>query len=267
MTTELLQFDNFKKQTLRGVCTFADEKVNHGLICVGGFERSGTTEKKFKVISDEMRHKGQAAFRYDATGLGLSDGSFEDITVKRMTRDLKDAIQAFKERIEIENLSVIAHSVSGCVIASLLQEEPKIFNKIILLAPALNQKELLRFYFVTKKMKVRHDKLKVKWSNYRDYLDEKAFQDDCQRLDKMTRANRISDKYFRENKDLDYAPLLKPFQEKILHIHGARDIKVPLESYDFDFHNRLIIDGADHDLERPDWMRQWMDEAVKFVMS
>lgn len=65
-------------------------------------------------------------------------------------------------------------------------------GKIVLIAPALNQRDLLRYWFVTGQMKKANPSIEITWQNYKDYLDEEDFLKDCQRDDKMTKANRIS---------------------------------------------------------------------------
>lgn len=65
-------------------------------------------------------------------------------------------------------------------------------GKIILIAPALNQRDLLRYWFVTGQMKKTNPSIEITWKNYKDNLNEEDFLKDCQRDDKMTKANYIS---------------------------------------------------------------------------
>jgi len=74
-----------------------------------------------------------------------------------------------------------------CPLALVLDKiEPRI-NKMVFIAPALNQKDLMRFYFVRDSMKQRGDSTKITWNNYKQYLDEEEFLRDCGRAGKMTR--------------------------------------------------------------------------------
>ena len=57
----------------------------------------------------------------------------------------------------------------------------------------------------------------------------------------------------------------KPFLDKILHIHGNKDAVVPLESVSVNFSNQIIVEGGDHDLEKPDQTKQWLEKVVEFL--
>lgn len=77
-----------------------------------------------------------------------------------------------------------------------------------------------------------------------------------------------------ENKDKDYSEIL-PVQgppldrlnveENILHIHGDSDDKVPLDSLGVEFKRKIIVKNGDHDLERPDMIKQWLLGTVSFL--
>lgn len=261
--TNLLQFKNSRGEFLRGI--FLHQENNKDLvIMVPGFERKATTEKKFKALSDELVKKGVDSFRFDYEGVGLSDGDFSRFNLKRLKDDLLDALREVKNKKNYQSISLAVHSISGCL-ASLVQEENK-FAKLILFGPALNQRELLRYYFVKNKMKKENPNIEISWENFRDYLDEEEFRKDIEREDKMTKENYISSNYFRENMDKDYAELFKN-TDNILLVHGDSDDKVPLESLNIDFSNKIIIKKGDHDLERPDMKSQWLGGVVKFLSS
>lgn len=95
---------------------------------------------------------------------------------------------------------------------------------------------------------------------------KKKFREDIERENKMTKENYISSDYFKENIDKDYAKLFKN-TDNILLVHGDSDNKVPLESLNIDFSNKIIVKKGDHDLERPDMMAQWLDGVIKFLSS
>jgi hypothetical protein len=222
----------------------------------GGFERSATTEKKFKKLADELIKNNISSFRFDYAGTGLSDGDFSKNTVKRMTDDFK---RAYKKIKKFETISVVAHSLSGCVIAAALKNNNN-FHRIVLIAPALNQKNLLRYWFVAQNFKNK----KITWDNFRRYLSEPAFLADCRKRGKMTKSNCISPDYFLENKDKDYSEYFAGL-DNVLLIHGDKDDKVPLKSLNIEFKNKIIVKGGDHDMERPDMFKQWIKKAVNFI--
>ncbi len=193
----------------------------------------------------------------DYSGCGLSDGDFAQTTVERMTDELLFVIKELKREVDLKSLVVVAHSLSACVVAKLFNK--KIFEKIILLAPALNQKELLRYWFVKSSSKEEID-----WTNYKYFLDTRQFEEDCKRKNRMTKSNFIESKYFLENKEMDYSEMLIGAQN-ILHIHGSKDDDVPLESVGTRFSNRLIIEGANHDLEKPNVFENWLKIIINFI--
>ena len=95
-----------------------------------------------------------------------------------------------------DRVIVVCHSLSACAVSLIAN----CFNKIVLFAPALNQKELLRYWFVDSLEKEKE----IDWRNYKQYLNEEEFLKDCMRSDKMTKANYISSNYFMEGEGKDY---------------------------------------------------------------
>lgn len=258
---KLIEFANKADDLLRGILVSSGDSAKVVLMC-GGFERSATTEKKFKALADRLIENNISSLRFDCAGCGLSDGDFSKTTVKRMTDDLRSAVEFLKEEAETENISLVCHSLSACAAGRVLDEAN--FKKIVLIAPALNQKDLLRYWFTVSAMEKQNPHIKINWSNFKNYLDEKRFQEDCLRTDKMTKSNYICSAYFLENKDKDYSSYFKNNQN-VLHIHGSEDDKVPLESLNVKFKNEIIVKGGGHDLERPDMFEQWINKAVEFI--
>lgn len=262
MKTKLIEFKNKEKETLRGILLTPEAKNDKAVLMCGGFERSTTTEKKFKTLADKLARLGITSFRFDYAGCGLSDGKFSDITVKKMSSEIKKALKVLKRKTKNENIIIIGHSLSGCAIAKLINKES--FGKIILLAPALNQKELRRLWFVISEMQKKDSSIKVTWQNYKNYLDEKAFKEDSGRVDKSTKEHYISSDYFIENAEKNYTELFND-TKNVLLIHGNKDEKVPFESITKDFENKLILDNADHDMEKPDIIEKWITKAIDFI--
>lgn len=170
--TKLVEFLNKTNDLLRGVLVSSGDSTRTVLMC-GGFERSATTEKKFKALADRLIEKNIPSLRFDCAGCGLSDGDFSKITVERMADDLRNAIDFLRKEVGAKNILVVCHSLSACVIASLLKEIN--FEKIILIAPALNQKDLLKYWFCASTMEKRNSNIEVNWGNFKNYLDEKQF--------------------------------------------------------------------------------------------
>ncbi len=260
--TKLLEFKNKKGNLLRGVF-IEPKKFNKCIIFIHGFERTAITEKKFKVLADKLAKKNIASFRFDFTGCGLSDGDFKYTTIKNQVGDFTKALNKIKKVIRQpsdKNISVIAHSMGACILAKYIKTSKNIFGNIVLLSPALNQAELLRYWFT----KSQNPKKKIAWKNYKKHLNEKAFMKDCERSDKMTKANYIAKNYFLENKNKDYSDIFTNLKNTLC-VHGDKDDKAPIENVSINFVNKILVKGGDHDLERPDIIKQWLNKVIKFI--
>lgn len=267
MKTKLLEFPNSENHILRGIISLPDEEAIKSVICLHGFERCSTTEKKFKKLSDSLVKNKVAVLRLDFAGCGLSDGDFTFTTIDKQANDFVVALTKLKNETGHKKIHIVAHSLGACVLAAKIDEIKEDIGKVILIAPALNQKDLLRYWFVTIQMKQSNSKIEITWQNFNQYLDETAFQQDCKRNDMMTRINYIDSKYFLEAKDFDFSKKFNDLSSRVLHIHGLKDNAVPIESINTKFENQIIIENGDHDLERPDLMTQWLDKAVDFLLK
>lgn len=264
ITTSLKEFP-ISRHIIRGILTHPNNDTNKIVICLHGFERCSSTESKFKKLSDALGLVGVASLRFDFSGCGLSDGDFKYTTISSQANEFKTIFDQITK--EYSEVSVIAHSLGACVIASQIEEVKQSLDKVILLAPALNQASLLRFWFTINKMKKISPEKNITWDNFEKFFDEKEFILDCQRTDKTTKANFINAEYFLQNMDADYSSKLISIKNKIIHIHGDCDITVPFESLNRRFKNMIIVNDGDHDLEKPKSMDQWLNKAVDFIMG
>ena len=254
---KIIEFKNKKGEILRGLLSEAKSSV--GVVFVHGFERT-TVESKFKSLSDRLN--GQLnTFRFDFAGCGLSDGTFFDFDLKKAVDDLRSAIKNFVKETGVNTIHLIGHSVGACIILKFLKEQDNSnIDKVVLIAPSLNQKELMRYRFV----KGANKDKEITWSNYGDYLNEKDFIKDVNVKQKMLKHHLISKSYFLENYKIDYNNYLEELEQHVYAIHGNRDDKVPMESNILK--PRIIVRGGDHDLERPDMISQWLDKTTNFLL-
>lgn len=256
--TTLIEFNNNQGETLRGVLVKTINK-DTVVLMLGGFERTATTEKKFKVLADKLADFHIDSFRFDATDCGLSDGDFYNMTTESLSKDL---LLAYNYLISLgyKKISFVVHSLSACALALLINKID--FEKAILIAPALNQKDLLRLWYAQKNSKDKN----INWNNYKNNYQEDGFVNSLQ-VDLLTKTHKLSKEYRLNNQDLDYSDLFNDVNNKLLLIHGTNDDKVPVESLKIEFVNKLIIDNADHDLEVPGVIEQWLDKAVEFIIK
>ncbi|NMB57507.1 alpha/beta hydrolase [Candidatus Beckwithbacteria bacterium] len=261
--TKLIEIKNKEQEILRGLL-IENKQASKIVICIHGFEASGIAEKKFKIFSDELIKNNIASLRFDFSACGASDGNFEDVSVEKQTQEFARILATIKEKYQ--DISVCAHSLGTCVLASFLKNNPNSdFRKIILMAPALNQKVIIEYLYVLKTNPSNPD---INWHNYHDFFNKTEFSKEIQQKTLTTKRNYIPQKYLLENMDKNYSDIFKKLKLKnILHIHGDQDKTAPLQILDYKFPNCIIVKKGDHHLERPDMMRQWLKPALSFIIN
>jgi len=256
-----LEFKNKKQEVLRGVVFEGKEKT--GIVFIHGFERK-SSEKKFKNILDEIKRKYYSFF-FDFSGCGLSDGSFKDLTVKKLTNELDSAINIFCEKFKLDKILLVAHSLGCAVVLNYLKDNISKVSKVVFLAPGLNQKELQKYWFVKRRFKEKE----ITWENFKEYFDsnvEKSYMEDINIPERETKEHVLSNEYFLENVDIDYQDILKS-PNNILIVHGDADDKVPIASNDKLPENikTIVVEKGDHDLEKPSIVKKYLQSVIEFL--
>ncbi len=261
MQTQLLEIKKTGNDYFRAILTTNRNTTNEIAFLLAGFENPATTEKKFKILADELAKADIASLRIDFEGVGLSDGNFSDFCLDSMKQDLKLLKGHIANNYNFKNQFLVTHSLASVV----APDFAKSFDKFVLIAPALNQKELLRFWFTRDRMKNENPKVLVNLNNYKQYLDEDLFQKELSRKDKMTRRNYFPMKYFNEVSDKDFSTGFEKINSKSLVILGEADQDVPIESIKFEINNKFVVKGGDHNLERPKILEGWVREVVRYL--
>ncbi len=267
MNIRLVEFKNNNDNFLRGIAVVPEVVTGRGAVFLQGFERNATVEKKFRRMADALAARGIVSLRYDAAGCGLSDGDFSKTTLLARADELMVAVGYLRKEFAVDKISFVAHSLGVCAIALKLKYLEGTADKMVFIAPALNQRELLRYYFVRDSMNAKNFSVEISWSNWQNYFNEKKFLADCNRPARMMRDNYLAPDYFLEAAKIDLSNYFDKIKEMILHVHGEADRSVPLESLNTEFHNRIIVPAGDHDLERPIFFEQWFPQAVDFLAS
>ncbi|MCX6808972.1 MAG: alpha/beta hydrolase [Candidatus Berkelbacteria bacterium] len=262
--TKLIEFKNREGETLRGLIDEAPGTM--AVVFLHGFERT-TIEPKFKNIVDRLKGKF-TLFRFDFTGTGMSDGDFSVTTVEKLSSDLEAAIRALQsDQSEVKKIKFVTHSLGAVVATLYLRENPEKVEKILAMAPAYNQKELQRYWFVRSEMKKADPPVEISWDNYKDYLDENAFFEYC-RSDRMSKAHLLQSAYSEEVAETDYQILLdEDVTRKLMIVQSVLDDKVPFHSNNQlpAEINLLKLEIGDHDLESPKAVEKYLDKVLEFI--
>ena len=187
---KLVEFGESQKGVLRGVLQDPKKDSSKGVIFVGGFERAGTAEPKFRDLASQLYDANVPSLRFDFSGLGLSERGFVGSTVDNWTGEFGSAYDALVSNTGVTDVYVIAHSLGACIVGKFLEARPGTLKGGVLIAPAFNQRDLMRYWFVSGQYKKDPD-IEVTWGNYRDLLDEDAFQKDAQNSSKKSKYNVI----------------------------------------------------------------------------
>ena len=262
----LVEFTNNRQIVIRAILIEKpDEKSDLALVCVPGFEGLGSTAPKFIHLIDQLRQSSISCFvRYDPTGIGLSDGNYRDTFIETLVDDLSTVMNSLLKTYQ--RFIFVGHSLGSCVISEYLRQNRQVqVENLILLAPALNQSELHRYWYMMENHRCSS------WTEFQQIFNEDEFQNYLKTTPvdgyRSARSHRISYRFVRECSAKNYSLTLKEFYSKILLVNGDRDPVVPLESIKDEFPHRLIVSSDDHDLERPDILEQWVSHVVKCIFS
>jgi len=174
-----------------------------------------------------------AVFRFDFSGHGDSTGELEEIGIEKQVEELKAAYGASikNRRINKKRIAVLGHSL-GALITVLFQAKDKKAKTLILLSPALQQRELTREWHTAEEIKL--------WKK-QGYLD--------------TPKGRIGIQYFKEAMRKDWSDVASQIKIPTLIIHGKEDDDVPMK-YPREVMRKLggkkkleVVKGADHHFE------------------
>ncbi|MEF2175871.1 MAG: hypothetical protein V3575_05340, partial [Candidatus Absconditabacteria bacterium] len=161
---------------------------------------------------------------------------------------------------------IVAHSYGACIISSMIER----FEKIALISPAFNQKELNKYWFTKQYMKKNHPTTEVNWSNFNILLNENScfllnkYEEFVYFTKRSTKYNYISNKHLLSVWDKDYSGYFHGYEDKVLHIHGEMDDVVPLQSLNISFQNQFIVKNGDHDIESKDLVASWSSQLFDF---
>jgi len=228
-----VDFLNAKKEKLAGVLTLPKYTTNlPGVIICHGFAKT-KSDRKFVELSRFLADKGLASLRFDFSGHGESEGDFEKLTMQKEVGDLAAAFNFLskQKRINGSKIAIVGHSLAGAV-AVLFQAQYQKANTLVLLVPALQQKELIGQWYSRKQITLCQKER---------YID--------------TSRGRIGIGYLNEAMAFNWREAVEKIASPVLIIHGQKDEDVPLK-YSRELLKAIkadkkleIIESADHALE------------------
>lgn len=228
-------------ERLYGILTLPPgrKKVPAVIMCHGF---AGTkSERKFVELARALAKENIASLRFDFSGCGDSEGSLENMSIGKQTRELFIAREFLKEKSRInEKIGLFGHSLGALIACWNVSVFPDRTEAFVFATPALNQKELIKIWYSEEERDL--------WKKQR-YLD--------------TPKGRIGVNYLKEAERFNYRPT------SVLMLHGSNDKDVPIE-----FSEQLIskardihlirIPDADHKLESYKAKKEIINHSVKW---
>lgn len=206
----------------------------------------GKSIRKFVETGRRFAQNGVAVLRFDFSGCGDSEGDFKNMSIRREVEDLKNAFKflAKQPKIDKKRIGFLGYSL-GALIACLFQIENSVAKSLVLVAPALDQENLIRIWLTPSAVR--------KWRK-KGYADMPKY--------------RIGTQYLNEAKN--YTSLASKIKAPVLIIHGSKDEDIPLR-----FSRRLlklfagkkkmiIVKGADHSFESYSALKELINYSLKW---
>jgi pimeloyl-ACP methyl ester carboxylesterase len=209
------------------------------IVFLADFNRAGTDDMKFNVIAGKL---DLPCVTFDYAGLGRSLGNTLDFTVSKATEDFRQVIASLRAS-GFKKFYAVAHSLGACVLGKYLATGGDFVEKAILLAPALNQWALLRYWFTRSFFPEEN----IGWESYLAKFYQAGEEEFLKWCSKAWRAgdNDYGADYRQENREADYSGCFSDFS-RIACIHGSNDVVVPEQSVKIRS-DRVFYLRADHD--------------------
>lgn len=239
-------FKNSEGKRLWGVLSLQKSNKKFSAVIIAHGFSGGKSDRKFVKIARKFAQNGIAVLRFDFSGCGDSEGNFENISISQEIKDLKAAYKFLikQPNIDKKRIGFLGYSL-GALIACLFQIKNPVARTLVLVAPALDQKNLIKIWYTPQEIK--------KWQK-QGYFD--------------TPKHRIGVQYLDEAED--YTPIGFNINIPTLIIHGKKDEDVSLK-----FSRKLlkvlagkkkitIIKDGDHSFESYQASKELINYSLKW---
>jgi len=226
-----------KGETLRGDFYIPDIKLPPAVII---FHGSGSTGDSLIFLADKLAQNGIFAFHFNFRGCGKSDGNFLDQTINDALLDARTAVKLLLEQeIDKDRIGICGSSFGGDIATLLLPEFT--IKSLVLKAPAALNFPLDKNILIKGGIEKEWEYL----SNIRNWENAVNFKN------------------------------LAEFKGNLLIIKAGKDDNVPSNMVDKFYSSAVkaedkkmeVVDGADHRLSNPKWVREFTDLALAWFMN
>ena len=242
-----MNFLNKRKEKLSYILDLPKKGSNFpGIILCHGFAKA-KSDKKFVQLSKALTKQGIAVFRFDFSGHGFSEGSIENLDIVFQAEEIKSAYDVFlqNKKINKKKIIILGHSL-GALSVVLFQLKYKLAKGLILVSPALCQKELIKKWYTKQEIYL--------WRK-QEFLE--------------TKKGRLGIKYLNQALLKDWQNTASRIKIPVLLIHGKKDEDIPVK-YTKNLFSKLncektlkIIESAEHHFKN----KQSRDKLIKIVVD
>jgi len=198
---------NNKNQQLVGILhkPKTKKKVPLVIVCHGFW--ASKTRPRFVELGRELEKNDIATLRFDFAGCGDSQGDFKKTNLYDEIKDL-ESVYKFVKKLKFINknkIGIYAESF-GTIVATLFINKHSKIKTLVLLAPALNQKYLIKSLYTREEIKF--------WKK-NNYLDIKK--------------GRVGIKWLTAVENKDFSNEAEKIKMPTLVVFGSKDKVVPLK--------------------------------------
>jgi len=239
---------NKNGEKLAGVFHKVNDKKEVVIICPGW--PGGKDTELIKSVSEKLEEINTNSFKFDFSGLGESEGKFEESTASKEKEDLNSVIKYFKEKEY--KIGLIGHSL-GSLIIVIYASKNKDIDFLISISSKSKTKGSLNNYYKEQQEKIKNNEF--------FYYNEKRYGTKF----------KVFPKYFEDLSKYNALELVKKITCPKLFIHGSEDKSLnPKESQDY-YENAeepkeiKIIEGADHNFTNEKYLNEMIDYCINWI--